>query len=137
MQIDVDKKKATVPNTEHETGRNDQRTSTIDETPSSPASSEKLNYSITFKKLSLKYQLLVKFECFNLQSSTSIQLSYVRSSHALVLNNSDSRYYFNNSMTKPKMNRLDIPLPNDITINEGHIFNSFYVRSEHSLYIFC
>lgn len=137
MQIDVDKKKATAPNTEHTTHRSGQRTSTIDEAPSSLVSTEKLNYSITFKKLPLKHQLLVKFECANLQSCTSIQLSYVRRSHGLILINSDSRYYFNNSMTKLKMNSLEIPLPNDITINEEHIFNSFYVRPEHSLYIFC
>lgn len=136
MQIDVNKK-ASVPNTGPTTNSTDQRISTTDKSPSSSASAEELNYSITFKKLSLKHQLLVKFECANLQSSTSIQLSYVKSSHALVLNNSDSRYFFNNSMTKLKMSTLDIPLPNYITINEAHTFNSFYVGTEHSLYIFC
>ena len=40
-------------------------------------------------------------------------------------------------MTKLKMNTLEIPLPNDITINEEHIFNSFYVRPGHIfIYIF-
>ena len=135
MQIDVNKKKATVPNNESTAHSNAQRTSAIE--TSSPARTEKLNYSITFKKLSLKHQLLVKFECANLQSSASIQLSYVGSSHALVLNNLDSSYYFNSSMTKLKINTLDIPLPNDLKISKGHIFNSFYVRPEHSLYIFC
>lgn len=98
----------------------------------SPAK-EKLNYSITFKKLSKEYQLLVKFECHSLCSSASIHLSYVKERHAIVLNNSDPHYCFE----KPSQVTLDIPLPNDLTFQESHSFKSFYVRPEHSIYIYC
>ena len=137
MQIDVDKKKPIAPNKESKTQSTNKRDLIKDETASSPAIKEKLNYSIIFKKLSERHQLLVKFECTNLKSSTSIELSYLSSSHALVLNNSDAQYYFNKSLTKLKMDTLDIPLPQDVSIEEGHVFNSFYVKQEHSLYIFC
>lgn len=131
MKIDVEKKKSIAPNKESKTQSTDKRNLIIGDTAS------KINYSITFKKLSDKYQLLVKLECTNLQSSSSIQLSYLSNSHSLVLNNSNPHYYFNKQPTELKMDTLDIPLPKDVRIEEGHAFNSFYVKQEHSLYIFC
>lgn len=96
----------------------------------------KLNYTIMFRKLNHPYELLVKFECKDLQSSREMALFYNGNTHAMSLNSSNPRYYFN--LTGDVKDRtLEIPLPKELTVSDDHSFSSFYVKHEHSLYIYC
>lgn len=93
-------------------------------------SSNKLDYSTIFQRLSGMHHLLIKFQSSQLNAG-SIELSYDANAHNIIIRCKDKDLIFKETSS----NSLDIPLPTNINVN-SQLLKCFYVEPEKTFYIY-